>query len=587
MKKWFVSAKKADFNKIASDYSIDPVVARVIRNRDIITDEDIGEYLRADVLKLHDFHLMKGINEGTSIIKDKITNNKKIRIIGDYDIDGICSTYILYRGLLRCKAKVDYEIPDRILDGYGINEHLISQAKESGIDTIITCDNGISAAAQIDYAKKLDMTVVITDHHDVPFIEDADKKRQEIVPKADVVVNPKQHDCLYPFKELCGAVVALKFVEGLYEKFDIKHTQVYEFLDAAAIATIGDVVDLKGENRTITKLGLEAFRHTKNYGFKALTQVTGIDPLNINSYHIGFVIGPCINASGRLYTAKQSLKLLLSTSYDEAYNIAAELKDLNDKRKEMTSDGVASADEIIKKQNLANDKVIVVYVKGCHESLIGIIAGRIREKYYRPVFVLTDGEDAVKGSGRSIEGYHMFEEMIKCRELFEKFGGHSMAAGLSIKKEKIELLRKMLNDNSTLKEEDFIEKLVIDVPMPLSYIRQDLIEQLSYLEPFGKGNPKPVFARNNIKIIKARIIGKNKNAIKMQVQEENSVAMDALYFKDVIEFQKYVYNKFGNNEGDNLFKRTSDKIYMSLAYYPTINEYNGCKSLQIIVQDYC
>ncbi|WP_092870367.1 single-stranded-DNA-specific exonuclease RecJ [Acetitomaculum ruminis] len=584
MKKWFITNKYADFYANGKKFNIDPVVARVIRNRDVYDDE-IEEYLSMNISFLNNPRDLKDLDKATDIILGKIDEGKKIRVIGDYDIDGVCSTYILQDGIKQVGGIVDYDIPDRVKDGYGINESLIQKAFDEGIDTIITCDNGIAAREQIKYGKELGMTIVVTDHHDVPYEEIAGEKIEKI-PEADAVVDAKQLDCPYPFKELCGASIALKFVTILLEKKGIKDWQKYDYLEMAAIATIGDVVELKKENRLIAKLGMDKIKSTINIGLKALIEVTGLSKENISSYHIGFVIGPCLNAGGRLYTAKLALKLFMCHDYEEALKIALELKNLNDRRKEMTEKGVMQAVSIIEEHKYYNDKVIIAYLPDCHESIIGIVAGRIREKYYRPTFILSKGEDAVKGSGRSIESFHMFDEMIKCQDIFEKFGGHAMAAGLSIKEENIEEFRRQMNDNCQLGEADFVEKLQIDVPMPLDYITEKLINDLSVIEPFGKGNTKPVFARKDISVLNLRIMGKNRNVIKMQVREDKYI-FDAIYFGNVEKMMTYLKDKFGQYEiEENLMKRRSDKVKLSMAYYPSVNEYMGRKSLQIIVSDY-
>ena len=587
MKKWFVLSKKADFYEIGKKFGIDPVIARIIRNRDICSESAINEFLNGNLDDLHNPALMKGIEQAVFIIRQKIVEKKPIRIIGDYDIDGICSTYILLKALKKCGARVDYDIPDRVKDGYGINISLINKANEDGIDTIVTCDNGIAATKQIEFAKELNMTVIITDHHEIPFIENEDMSRQEIIPDADVVVNPKQKTCLYPFKEICGAVVAFKLAWQLLISYDFTIADIMEYLEFAAIATVGDIVDLTGENRIIVKYGLKKLENTQNIGLMALKGVCNLSDKTITSYHIGFVLGPCINASGRLDTAKLALSLFLEEDYEKANSIAQRLKELNDERKAMTLKGVDKAVEIIEKNKYYNDKVMVIYIPDCHESLLGIIAGRLKEKYYRPVFALSDGEQDIKGSGRSIENYNMFEEMVKCKEFFTKFGGHSMAAGLSLKKENIIPLKDKLNENTSLIDEDLIEKVLIDVPMPLSYITEELINQLELLEPFGKGNNKPVFAVKDIYLIEARVIGKNQNVLKMKIREENKAIMDGIFFDDIELFKNFLEAKYGKFEIEKLFKSYSDKVRISIVYYPQINEYNGVKNVQIVIKDYC
>ena len=561
---WKVYAKKADFYEIGKKYNIDPVVARVIRNRDVIGETDIEMYLSngQDCFKiLHNPRTLLNMEKAVSIIKEKISSNSKIRIIGDYDIDGICSIYILYKALEKIGADVDYVIPHRIVDGYGINENLILQAKEDGIDTIITCDNGIAAIDQISYAKKLGMTMIITDHHDIPYIEENNEKIY-LTSKADAIINPKQIECTYPFKVLCGAGVAFKLVQVLYEEYEIPESELSELIEFVAIATIGDIVDLKDENRVIVKLGLNKIKNTKNLGLKALIDLCGIDIENISTYHIGFIIGPCLNASGRLDTANRALQMLLEKDEKKAYELAGDLKALNDERKDMTQKELLKGLDIVEKDSLNNDNVLVVYLPECHESLAGIIAGRIREKYYKPTIVLTNAEEGVKGSGRSIDGYNMFEEINKCKELLIKFGGHPMAAGMSLSEENVEKFRKKLNDCANLSESDLTKVTWIDVAMPVDYVTMDLVKQLSVLEPFGKSNEKPIFADNNLIVKNAYLIGKNKNVLKITLENERGNIIEAISFRVSQE---------------NLPVRGDKK---SILYYPNINLYNGRTSLQ-------
>ena len=576
MEKWVVAAKRADFAQIAAKFGIDPVTARLIRNRDVVGDEAIRLYLYGGLEQLYNPHLLKGADEAAALIKRKIQEKKKIRIIGDYDIDGVNATYILYKGLKRCQALVDYEIPDRMKDGYGINEHLIQYAYEEGVDTILTCDNGIAAVDQIGYAKDHGMTVIVTDHHEP----------QNRIPPADVIVNPKQEGCPYPFKNLCGAAVAWKVVQCLYELFDIGWEASLEFLEQTAIATVGDVMDLTEENRILVKEGLKKLNHTTNPGLHALIQANGLEQAQLNAYHIGFVLGPCINASGRLDTAKRALSLLLEENAEKAAALAQELKELNDERKDMTAKGVEQAVELIENGPLKEDKVLVVYLPGCHESLAGIIAGRLRERYYRPTIVITDSAEGIKGSGRSIETYNMFEELMKCKELFTKFGGHPMAAGLSMEKGMAEVLRKRLNEQTTLTSEDLTEKVVIDVPMPIDYITEHLVEELSVLEPFGKANTKPVFAEKKLQILNARILGQNRNVLKMQVRNARGAVLEALYFGDIQGFQEYLEKKFGSVEMEKLFQGRENRVSLSVVYYPSINEFRDRRTLQIVIQKY-
>lgn len=585
MEKWFVTAKRADFQQISGKFGINPVTARIIRNRDIVGDEAIQEYLNGGLKDLHDPKLLHGAREAVTLLNSKINEGRKIRIIGDYDIDGVNATYILYKGLKRCNANVDYEIPDRMKDGYGINEQLIQYAYEEGVDTIVTCDNGIAAIDQIAYAKKLGMTVIITDHHELLFKEEAGEKIC-LRPQADVIINPKQPECNYPFHSLCGAAVAFKLISCLFEDHNIPREEAEAFIEFAAIATVGDVMDLIGENRIIVKEGLRRLSNTQNNGLRSLIKVNGLDESDICAYHIGFVLGPCINASGRLDTAKRALALLLAETEGEALQMAEELKSLNDERKSMTLEGFEKAVELVETTELKNDKVLVVYLPDCHESLAGIIAGRIRERFHKPVFVLTDAEDGVKGSGRSIEAYNMFEEMVKCQELFTKFGGHPMAAGLSIKKEDVENLRTRLNELTTLTEDDFIPRVSIDVAMPIDYISEELIGELEVLEPFGKANPKPVFAEKNLNVLSARILGQNKNVIKMQVLNSQGMVMDAMYFGDVEKFNTYITEKFGTSEVEKMYQNRENAVSISATYYPQVNVFRNVRNMQIVIQNY-
>lgn len=568
MEKWVVSAKRADFQEISRKFGVDPVIARLIRNRDQITDEEIEKYLHGRLSDLHSWKLLKGMGELLEILKDKIDQKKKIRIIGDYDIDGVCSTYILLKGLLRAGACVDVDIPDRMKDGYGISEELIDLAAEANVDTIITCDNGISAISQIAHAKELGMTVLVTDHHEIPYEELPQGEVRTILPPADAIVNPKQEGDVYPFSGICGAMVAFKVICGLYETLGIPKGELNTLIPFAAIATVGDVMDLQDENRIMVREGLLRLQNPENKGLKALIRVNNLEEKTITAYHIGFILGPCMNASGRLSTAKRALNLLLTEDEKEASILAEDLKALNDSRKDMTAKGVEQAIEMVENTELIKDRVLVIYLPDCHESLAGIIAGRIRERYTKPVFVLTKGEEGVKGSGRSIETYHMFQEMVKCKELFTKFGGHPMAAGLSMKEENIEELRRRLNENCTLTQEDMTEKIVIDVPMPMSYVTIPLIRQLNQLEPFGKGNTKPVFAQKNLQISQCRIFGKNKNVVKMQLKDEFGVTSEGIWFGD----------------GDVFVAKTKEKPCFDVIYYPTVNSFRGRESIEMVVQ---
>ena len=570
MEKWMVYNKKADFQKIGSEFGIDPVIARLIRNRDIQDMKEIRSYLYGTLAEIPSPWKMKDMERAVQILQKKITQKKKIRIIGDYDIDGVTATCILLKGLKRLNANVDTYIPDRVKDGYGMHEQLIDKALEDGIDTILTCDNGIAAAAEIEYAKKEGLTVIVTDHHDIPF-RDTEDGRIWIIPKADAVVNTKQNDCLYPNKNICGAVVAWKLIWALYERLGIDSDEIWDFLELAAIATVGDVMDLQGENRIIVKEGLKKLSSTSFEGLKALICVNNLEGAEITAYHVGFVIGPCINASGRLDTAARSLELLLADNMEDAMKLADDLYDLNQSRKAMTEQGKEQAIQSIEENNLGKDRVLVVYLPDCHESLAGIIAGRIREAYNKPVFVLTKGADGVKGSGRSIEAYSMYEELVKCSDLLTQFGGHPMAAGLSMEEKNIELFRRRLNDNCTLTEQDLIPKIMIDVPMPISYLSKKLTEQLKVLEPFGKGNSKPLFAQKNLRAVGIRVLGRNRNVAKMLLIDENGIKMDAVYFGEAQEFVDFV--------------QAHDTI--SVTYYPEINVFQGRENLQVVIKNYC
>ena len=564
-----VAAKRADFKGIGERFGIDQVTARIIRNRDVIGEKAIEKYLHGSRKDFYSPWLLKDMEKAVAILQEKIENRNRIRIIGDYDIDGVMSTYILLESLRGLGCDVDMMIPNRITDGYGINEHLIEQAWQEGRDTIITCDNGIAAVTQIRKAKDLGMTVIVTDHHEVPF-EDLEGERKEILPPADAIVNPKQKACSYPFAGLCGAVVAMKVMEALYEKMAPEVDLVDKMLPFAGIATIGDVMDLQDENRILVKEGLQRLHHTTNLGLQELIRVNNLEPENISPYHIGFILGPCLNASGRLDTAKRALQLLLADSREEAAVLAGDLKNLNESRKEMTAQGLEKAIEQVESTSMMEDTVLVVFLPECHESLAGIIAGRLRERYHKPSFVLTRGEEGVKGSGRSIESYSMYEKLCECKEYLTKFGGHPMAAGLSLEEENVERFRRKLNEQSGLTEEDLVEKVTIDVPMPIHYIRKDLVQELSLLEPFGQGNEKPLFAQKNLWISQMRVFGKNRNVVKMRLTDENGYPMDGVYF--------------GN--GDEFAEEGRGKRKISIVYYPDINMYQGRESLQVIIRHY-
>lgn len=578
MTQWMIYTKRADFGELAQKYGITPVTARVMINRGI-SEKEFEEFLKCDVKSLHSPWLFKDMEKAVNIIVEKLETHKKIRIIGDYDIDGVCSTYILTSGLKELGADADMDIPDRVKDGYGINKKIIEKAIDDGVDTIITCDNGIAAIDEIQYAREKGITVIVTDHHEVPVSVSGEYVRVN----GNAVINQKQPDCSYPYKQLCGAAVSYKLMEALYEKKAIAYAKE-KYIQPAAIATIGDVVDLTGENRTIAKNGLEKLKNTEIVGIKALMDICGIEADKLSSYHIGFILGPCLNASGRLETAKKAYELLNENNYEEAYRLAGELKELNDKRKNMTDTAV----ELAKIKAAENEKknVLVLYIEGIHESIAGIVAGRIREQFYKPVIILTDSdeENILKGSGRSIEGYDMFRELSKCRHLFVKFGGHEMAAGLSVEKENLEAFDRLVNENENMTEEILKEKLWIDVKMPFSYINEAFVNELSVLEPFGKANEKPLFAQKPVEIIAYSIMGKNRNVLKMTLRDSEKYCMTALYFGNIEEIEQKIIEKYGEAELTKAKMGRDNMIRLSVAYYPQINVYAGNTSLQIVIK---
>lgn len=569
--------------EMAKKYGIDPLIARIIRNRDIIDEKEITEYLYGGKEALHNPHLLKDVDKAAEIIAEGIAEKKAMRIIGDYDIDGVNATYILLDGIHRCGGNVDAAIPDRMKDGYGINEHLIEQALSDGKELLITCDNGIAAINEINFAKEKGMTVVVTDHHEIPY-RNAEQGKEFLRSNADAIVNPKQADCPYPCKGICGAVVAWKLVQVLYERMDIPVEEADIFIENAGFATVGDVMDLTGENRILVKLGLKALEHTKNPGMKALIAKNKLSDKPLSAYHIGFVLGPCINASGRLDTAKRSLELLLERDEVKASALAGELVELNESRKYMTQQETQKALEQIEKEGREKDKVLVVYLPECHESLAGIIAGRIREAYQRPVFVLTRGEEGVKGSGRSIEAYSMFDKMTEVAELFTKYGGHPMAAGLSMREEDIDKLREQLNQKAELSEEDMAEVVRLDAVLPMSYFTVDTIRQLSVLEPCGKSNTKPVFADRNIKITRAGIVGVNRNVLKLHLLDSKGNPVAGVYFGEVEKFLTFLSEKFGSEEVDAAMHGKENSIQFAAVYEPAVDTYSGRESVQAIIR---
>ena len=608
MAKWMLAARKADFDAIAQKFHISPVLARILRNRDLVTEQEIDRFLNGTLADLHDPSLLKGMQEAGQCLFQKIGQRVKIRIIGDYDVDGVCSAYILLRGLRLLGADVDTVIPHRMKDGYGLNDHLIEQAKEDGIDTILTCDNGIAAADQIRLANTCGMTVVVTDHHEVPY-EEQEGERIYRLPPAAVVIDPKQEDCPYPYKQICGAVVAYKLIRYLFreaqkihwtgrggEPVDEQAVQalLQELLSFTALATVCDVMELRDENRILVREGLKEMAKTTNYGLKALLQVNDLYGKPLTPYHAGFVIGPCLNATGRLDTAKRALELFDASSIEEAALIASDLKSMNESRKQMTEDGVKLATQQVE-QELSGDDILVVYLPDCHESLAGIIAGRIREKYHKPVFVLTSAEEGVKGSGRSIEAYSMYEEMNKVKELFARFGGHRQAAGLTLETEDgfsdaqlADRFRKALNANSTLKSEDFEEVVHFDVPLPLKLADRNFLAELEKLEPFGTGNPKPLFARKQISILSMAKLGKTGKFRRIRIADEQGNPYQAVYFGDGEEMDRYLMQKYGEERLMQGYRGglMQGQMEISIVYSPQINSYNGRESIQILIQYY-
>lgn len=583
MEKWIEIRKGGNFMEMAKKYGIDPLIARIIRNRDITDEKEITEYLYGGKEALHNPHLLKDADKAAEIIAEGIAEKKAMRIIGDYDIDGVNATYILLEGIRRCGGNVDAAIPDRMKDGYGINEHLIEQALSDRKELLITCDNGIAAINEINFAKEKGMTVVVTDHHEIPYCN-TEQGKEFLQSNADAIVNPKQKDYLYPCKGICGAVVAWKLVQVLYERMDIPVEEADIFIENAGFATVGDVMDLTGENRILVKLGLKALEHTKNPGMKALIAKNKLSDKPLSAYHIGFVLGPCINASGRLDTAKRSLELLLERDEVKASALAGELVELNESRKYMTQQETQKALEQIEKEGREKDKVLVVYLPECHESLAGIIAGRIREAYQRPVFVLTRGEEGVKGSGRSIEAYSMFDKMTEVAELFTKYGGHPMAAGLSMREEDIDKLREQLNQKAELSEEDMAEVVRLDAVLPMSYFTVDTIRQLSVLEPCGKSNTRPVFADRNIKVTRVGIVGVNRNVLKLHLLDSKGNPVAGVYFGEVEKFLTFLSEKFGSEEVDAAMHGKENSIQFAAVYEPAVDTYSGRESVQAIIR---
>ena len=577
--------KGADFKGIGNKFHIDPVTARIIRNREVIGDEEIHSFLAGTLQELPDVHLMQDLDLLVELLDQKINEKAKIRIIGDYDIDGVMSSYILYRALTRCGAQVDVAIPNRITDGYGLNRNLITEALECGVDTILTCDNGIAAIEEIAYAKEAGMTVLVTDHHEIPF-KDVDGERIYMRSEADAIVNPHQKTCTFPYKDLCGAGVAWAVIVALYEKNNIEQREVEDLLEFVAFATVGDIMSLTGLNRILVKEGLKRIHHTTNIGMRALVSQCGLLPEQIDTYHFGFVLGPCINAAGRLDTARRALRLFISESPEEAAEIAEELVVLNEERKEMTRQGVEEAKQLVEEGGYEKDPVLILYLPDVHESIAGIIAGRIRECYYRPTFILTKAEDGVKGSGRSTEEYSMYEQMCKCSNLLTKFGGHPMAAGLSLPEENVELFRKQMNENCPFRAEEIVQTIHIDVPMPVDYVTNALVEEFSILAPFGKDNPRPVFADRNLKISRMWVIGKNQNVLRMTLVSEQGRPLSAIYFGDIEAMRTYLVEQYGTQEVEKAFHGRENNMQISIVYSPKINTYKDSETLQFEIQYY-
>lgn len=587
MEKWILEMKKGDFNGIAQEYGISPVLARIMVNRGVREKEQIRRYLKGTMEDLYDPRLLLDMDQAVKLLCAAIEKKEKIGIASDFDVDGIFSSMILWTAFTKLGADCFIETPNRVTEGYGLNRRIVDDCLEKGAKLLITCDNGIAALDAVEYAKENGLTVVVTDHHEVPFEEKGDGERIYIKPKADAIVNPKQAECTYPFPKLCGAGVTFKLAQILYERYGILKSELEPLIEYAAIATVADVMDLEDENRILVKTGLKLLEHTKNKGLQAILRVNNLEGKRISAYHIGFVIGPCFNAAGRLETVKSALDLLMCNNEAQAEVMAENLKALNDSRKEMTIQGFEQAVEKIEHSDLMSDKVILVKLEECHESLVGIIAGRVRERYHKPVIVFTDAEEGIKGSGRSIEAYNMFEELLKCKDLLGRFGGHPMAAGLSLLEENLEELRRRLNENTTLTEEDLRPVVRIDVAMPIEYITEEFVEQLELLEPFGKGNPKPIFAEQHFRFTGGNIIGKNKNVMKAKVVNGSGARIEALYFGQIDQLQEYIIEEFGQQEWERMMHGDRNNVDLGLTYYPDINEYMGRKTPQIVIQNYC
>lgn len=588
MEKWLLRNVKGNLDEISRKLNISNVLSRLLLNRGIMDFGLMDSFIYPTLDKLHNPRLMKDIELGVNILKEAILNNEKIRICGDYDQDGNSAILTLYKAITRCGGNVDYVIPHRIIDGYGINERIVKEAKEDGVSLIITCDNGISAFDAVNLAKKLGMKIIITDHHEISYSVDDKGNKEYRIPEGDAVIDPKRPDCKYPFKELCGAGVAFKFVQVLYEEMGIDIEESYELLEFVAMGTVCDVVDLVDENRIIVKEGLKRINNTSNKGLKALIKATGLEGRTINPYSLGFIIGPSINASGRLDSADIAVELLLTSDDDLANEYAEKLHSLNEERKHMTEEGIKRVTDQIEMGGFKDHKVFVIYEKNIHESVAGIIAGRIKDMYYRPTIILTDSKniDEIKGSARSIEEYDIFEEISKCKDLLKGFGGHSMAAGLTLNKGNLEELRRRLNGQANLSEEDMIPKVYIDMRLPLELLSFKLVEELNLLEPFGKGNPRPLFGEKNIPVMRAFKIGKNQNTLKLILKMKNGKTMEGLYFGDIDEFDRRMAEKFNESEVIKMYKGIDNNIKLDIVYNPSINEYMGNRNLQVMINYY-
>ena len=586
--RWRLYAKKADFAAISKAYGINQVTARIMRNRGVETKEEIESYLKGDLDYLSDPALMKDADKAASLLEVAIANNELIAISSDFDNDGIFSGLLLKEAIIELGGRAAIFTPNRVMEGYGVNSRIVEEANAKGASVLLTCDNGIAAFEAIEEAKKLGMTVIVTDHHEVPF-EEHDGKKTYLLPKADAIVDPKQEDCAYPFKSLCGTGVAYQLMTLLFRRMKRTMSRLAIFLQYTAIATVADVMELVGENRILVRKGLSYLNHTNHIGLRALMEVCGISPEQVRAYHIGFILGPCFNAAGRLDTIVHALALLESKEYDQALALAGELWAMNEERKELTRVGTERAVELIEHATWKDEHVYLVYIKDCHESVAGIIAGRLRERYYRPVIVFTDAseEGQIKASGRSIDDYDMFTELSAFRNLFLRFGGHKMAAGLTMEKKNLEILRDGLNARCTLTQTQLMPLVMIDAAMPLGYISEEVIADLEKLEPFGRANEKPLFAQQHLSVLRLSRIGKNRNVVKMSVMGPEGIIMDALYFGDTDVFFDFLEEEYGRDNVAAALRGMRNTIDIGVTYYPQINEFQGKRSLQIVIQNYC